>query len=141
MRHTYGSFAKVKLSLRFLSFSLLIAGTCCLVGGAVAGDYDLGLHVYPNPFFAGHRYDADYAKVAFRISSSGTASIFVYDFEGSLIRTLVSERTLTSGAHEIEWDGRDERGDLVEPGPYVIVLEFAILGESYRDTFVAVAMR
>lgn len=116
---------------------------CCLVGGAVAGDYDLGLHIYPNPFLAGFRYDngTDYAKIAFRINSSGTASIFVYDFEGSLIRTLVKQRSLNSGEHEIEWDGRDDRGDLVAPGPYVIVLEMTIQGELYRDTFVAVAMR
>jgi hypothetical protein len=132
----------VKSSKPILTLSFLIAGTCCLVGGAAAGDYDLSLHIYPNPFLAGFRYDGkDYAKIAFRINSSGTASIFVYDFEGNSVRTLVKQRSLNSGEHEIEWDGRDDRGDLVAPGPYVIVLEMTIQGELYRDTFVAVALR
>jgi hypothetical protein len=132
----------VKSSKPILTLSFLIAGTCCLVGGAAAGDYDLSLHIYPNPFLAGFRYDGkDYAKIAFRINSSGTASIFVYDFEGNSVRTLVKQRSLNSGEHEIEWDGRDDRGDLVAPGPYVIVLEMTIQGELYRDTFVAVTLR
>jgi hypothetical protein len=144
MAYIYGSFANVKLSKLPLLFSLLLAGTCCLVGGAAAGDYDLELRTNPNPFLAGFRYGAPlngYAKVMFRISSSGAASILVYDFEGSLVRTLVPQRTLSSGEHEIEWDGRDDRGDLVAPGPYVVVLELTIQGELYRDTFVAVAHR
>ena len=141
MAYIYGSFANVKLSKLPLLFSLLLAGTCCLVGGTAAADYDLGLHMYPNPFLAGFQYGSDYAKVAFEVPSEGTASIYAYDFEGNLVRTLVPQRSLNSGGHEIEWDGRDDKGNLVSPGPYVIVLELTIQGELYRDTFVAVAHR
>lgn len=134
----------MKLSKPLLTLSFLIAGTCCLVGNAGASDYDLSLHIYPNPFLAGFRYEeplGGYAKVAFKVPSEGTASIYAYDFEGNLVRTLVKKRNLNSGEHEIEWDGRDDRGDIVAPGPYVVVLELTIEGELYRDTFVAVAMR
>ncbi len=134
----------MKLSKPLLTLSFLIAGTCCLVGGAAAGDYDLSLHIYPNPFLAGHPYGESpviYAKVAFKVPSEGTATLYAYDFEGNLVRTLVKKRNLNSGEHEIQWDGRDDRGNLVAPGPYVIVLELTIQGELYRDTFVAVAMR
>ncbi len=142
MAYTYGSFAKVKLNKPLLTLSFLIAGTCWLVGSAGAGDYDLSLHIYPNPFLAGYNYpEIDYANVAFKIPSAGTTSIYAYDFEGNLVRTLINKRNLNSGEREIEWDGRDDRGDLVAPGPYVIVLEVTIQGELYRDTFVAVVMR
>jgi hypothetical protein len=141
MAYIYGSFANVKLSKLPLLLSLLLAGTCGIVADAAAGDYDLELHTQPNPFLAGYRYDGSYAKVAFKISSGGAASILVYDFEGRLIRTLVQQRNLNSGGHEIEWDGRDDKGNLISPGPYVVVLEITIQGELYRDTFVAVAMR
>ncbi|MEE9456521.1 MAG: FlgD immunoglobulin-like domain containing protein, partial [bacterium] len=144
IRHTYGSFAKVKLSKPLLTLSFLIAGTCCLVGGAGAGDYDLSLHIYPNPFLAGHFYETPsvtYAKVAFKVPSEGTASIYIYDFEGNRVRALFEGSSYSPGKHDEEWDGRDDRGNLVAPGPYVIVLELTIQGELYRDTFVAVANR
>ena len=131
----------MKLSKPLLTLSFLIAGTCCLVGGAGAGDYDLGLHIYPNPFLAGHEYGEGYALVAFKIPSEGTASIYIYDFEGNRVRALFEGSSYSPGKHDEEWDGRDDRGNLVAPGPYVVVLELTILGELYRDTFVAVAYR
>jgi hypothetical protein len=141
MAYIYGSFANVRLSKLPLFFSLLLAGTCCLVGGAAAGDYDLDLHVYPNPFLAGHRYEDGYAKVAFKVPADGTASIYIYDFEGNRVRALFEGINKPPGEREEKWDGRDDKGNLIAPGPYVIVLELDIQGESYRDTFVAVAHR
>ena len=141
MAYIYGSFANVKLSKLPLLFSLLLAGTGCLVGGAAAGDYDLNLHVYPNPFLAGHEYRDDYALVAFEIPANGTASIYIYDFESNRVRALLEGGRYSPGEHKIEWDGRDDKGNLIAPGPYVVVLELTIQGELYRDTFIAVAMR
>ena len=36
---------------------------------------------------------------------------------GGLVRTLDAGR-LSSGSHQIEWDGRDSRGSNVQPGVY-----------------------
>jgi len=141
MVYTYGSFPKVKLSKSLLIFSFLLAGPWWFVGGAAARDWDLDLHIYPNPFFAGYNYDRQYAKVFFDTPSGGTASIYVYDFEGNLVRKLSEGLKVGPGERKIEWDGRGDNGDLVAPGPYVIVLELTIQGELYRDTFVAVANR
>ena len=129
----------MKLSKPLLTLSFLIAGTCCLVGGAGAGDYDLSLHIYPNPFFAG--YAKQPTNVSFSVPNGGTASIYIYDFEGNRVRALFEGSRYSPGEYEEEWDGRDDRGNLVAPGPYVVVLELTIQGELYRDTFVAVAMR
>lgn len=140
MAYIYGSFANVKSSKLPLLFSLLLAGTCCLVGGAAAADYDLDLHVYPNPFFAGNT--APRTNVSFSVPTGGTASIYIYDFEGNRVRELFEGiHRYSPGEHEEEWDGRDDKGTLIAPGPYVVVLELTIQGELYRDTFVAVAHR
>ena len=139
--HTYGSFANVKFSKFFLLYSSLLAAAFG-VGGAAAGDYDLNLHTYPNPFLAGYLYDNKvYVQVAFNVPSGGTASIYIYDFEGNRVRTLVEGIKKSPGEREEEWDGRGDNDNLVAPGPYVIVLELTIQGELYRDTFVAVAHR
>ncbi len=123
-------------------FSLLLTSIFWFVGGASAGDYEsLNLHVYPNPFIAGHIHEKGYAKVAFETPAGGTASVYVYDFEGNLVRTLLEGEKRRPGKHEEEWDGRDDNSKLVAPGPYVIVLEVTIQGELYRDSFIAIADR
>ena len=117
--------------------SLSLAASLCVAGGAAAGDYDFNLHVFPNPFYAGKN-----VKVSFETGSSGgTASIYVYDFEGNLVGTLSEGIKVGPGKREIDWDGSGDDGNLIAPGPYVVVLEVTIQGESYRDTFVAVVHR
>jgi hypothetical protein len=139
MAYTYGSVPNVKSYNFVLIFSLLLAATCCLVVGAGARDYDLSLHIYPNPFFAGN--PGLPTNVSFSVPNGGTASIYIYDLESNRVRALLEGGRYSPGEHRIEWDGRDDRGDLVAPGPYVVVLELTIQGELYRDTFVAVAIR
>ena len=138
MAYIYGSFANVKWSSLLRFIILLLAGTC---GVAAAADYDLKLHTYPNPFVAGERFGGQYAVVAFEVPSGATAYLRDYDFDGKLIRTLIEGRRFSAGDYEEEWDGRDDDNKLVAPGPYVVVLELDIQGQSYRDTFVAVAHR
>lgn len=143
MSHTYGSFAKVKLSDHLIVSALLIAGMCGVVGNAFADDYDFNLHTFPNPFVAGQLYPnaRSYAKIAFSIPYGGTASVYVYDFDGNPIRTLFEGKRYSPGDYAEPWDGRDDSGDVIAPGPYVVVLEAVIEGITYRDTSVAVANR
>ena len=106
--------------------------------GAVT-EYEFQFHNYPNPFFPG---DSD-ASFSYELPSPGNVSIYVYDFEGALVRTVEENYPQVYGKHEgeLEWDGRDDTGEIVAPGPYVVVLEVNIAGEVYRDTFVAVVNR
>jgi hypothetical protein len=118
-----------------LAFLLVTA----FVGAAGAEDTDLGLYVYPNPFFIG----LNKANLAYVLPASGTVSINVYDYEGNLVSTPADALRQTPGEHrgEISWDGRDRSYDYVKPGPYVVVLEVEIRGTTYRDTFVAIVNR
>lgn len=106
--------------------------------GAVT-EYEFDFHNYPNPFFPG----PEDAGFYYDLPSSGSVSIYVYDLESRLVRTIAENYPQVYGAHEgeLEWDGRDDNGELVDPGPYVVVLEVNIASEIYRDTFVTVLNR
>ena len=55
-------------------------------------------------------------------SVSGKAMI--YDSSGKLIRTIeLSSSQVTTGEHNIEWDGKDSNGDKMLPGKYKVVVE------------------
>jgi flagellar hook assembly protein FlgD len=48
--------------------------------------------------------------------------IRVYDIAGRCVRTLVDGRS-TVGAHQLSWDGRDDRGARLRPGIFHVRLE------------------
>jgi hypothetical protein len=110
--------------------------------GTAAGaatEYDFKFHLYPNPFFTAEAN----AQFSYYLPSDGTVSIYVYDFDGAPVRTVVENYPQAYGFHdkELSWNGADDRGEVVGPAPYVIVFEATIAGVTYRDTFVAVVNR
>ena len=51
---------------------------------------------------------------------SGTEPIVeIFDLHNKLIRTLVNQTVMSSNAMSVEWDGRDEAGEIVNIGPYI----------------------
>ncbi|MGE5178873.1 MAG: HYR domain-containing protein, partial [Bacteroidota bacterium] len=75
----------------------------------------------PNPF-------NPETSIRFSMSRAGYASLRVYDVRGALVRTLV-DTALPEGAHEVRWNGLDERGGRVPTGVYYALFETA----GYRD--------
>ncbi|UCH79159.1 MAG: hypothetical protein JSU81_04220 [Candidatus Coatesbacteria bacterium] len=126
------TFSRAVLFLAFLSLTLFAAN-------AAAEDYDFRFHTYPNPFLAGE----ESATVTYRLPVGGSVSIYVYDFDGNRIRTVVEDAKRTVGEHTGDefWDGGDDDGKIVAAGPYVLVLEARLEGQVHRVTFVAVARR
>ena len=98
---------------------------------------DLALRAYPNPFTAGET-----ALIAYVLPAAAEVDIRVFTIDGKLVRTVAEGVKRAAGAHlrDEGWNGRDDDGELVGPGPYVIVLE-ARDGQDRRDTFVAVVKR
>ncbi|MDH3217711.1 MAG: T9SS type A sorting domain-containing protein, partial [Candidatus Krumholzibacteria bacterium] len=90
-------------------------------GSTVTGILDsprrhgLVVHTYPNPFNPA-------ATITYSVPSAGMVDLRVYDLQGRLLRTLVSE-TKTVGEHFETWDGRDENGIAVASGIYFLRLE------------------
>ena len=43
----------------------------------------------------------------------------IFDLNNKLIRTLVNQTVMSSNTMSVEWDGRDEAGEIVSIGPYI----------------------
>ena len=68
----------------------------------------------PNPF------QRDGTAISFRVGDSGPVSIRIFSVGGRLVRTLKEGEYTVAGAHEVRWDGLDERGERVVSGVYFV---------------------
>ena len=55
----------------------------------------------------------------FELGHPSSISIKIYDATGRLIKTLADSR-LPEGEHQIEWDRKDEQGNTVSAGIYIL---------------------
>ncbi len=77
---------------------------------------DFGLQApYPNPFNG-------VTEVRFSLARPGRASLCVVDVRGRVVRWLGSGRW-AAGPHALRWDGRDDRGEPLPSGVYLVRLE------------------
>lgn len=65
---------------------------------------------YPNPFNPS-------TTITFDLSEDANVKISIYDIMGRLIRVLV-DQPMTVGSKMINWDGRDDVGNIVSGGAY-----------------------
>jgi hypothetical protein len=70
------------------------------------------LQNYPNPFNPTTSIGFDVPR-----GKPQRVTLRIYDIRGALVRTLVDE-AVSEGRHAREWDGRDDRGNLVGTGVY-----------------------
>jgi hypothetical protein len=80
--------------------------------------------IKPNPFSPNGDGIFDQTTISFyvaKISTPKSLTVRVFDLNGTMLRNLRDE-TVPAGPPEpdIIWDGRDESGSLVLPGPYLI---------------------
>ena len=61
----------------------------------------------------------------FRLKGEHLLKVEVFDLQGHRVRDLSVVRQHPSGAHALPWDGRDETGNLVVPGIYLVRVGFA----------------
>ena len=69
------------------------------------------LQVWPNPFNAT-------THLVFRLHQAASVHVTIYNVHGQRVRTLVNA-PLHAGAHQMQWDGRDERGHSAATGLYL----------------------
>ena len=69
----------------------------------------------PNPF-------ASETTVSFTLPERGAVELAVYDVAGGRVATIFSGEK-TAGAHDVQWDGRDDSGRLVSAGIYFCRIE------------------
>ncbi|MXY82512.1 MAG: T9SS type A sorting domain-containing protein [Gemmatimonadetes bacterium] len=72
---------------------------------------------YPNPFnHATH--------ISFTLQQPSAVSLKVFNTHGQLVATLV-EDLRPAGTYQVAWDGRDDRGQAVSSGAYIVRLDAA----------------
>ncbi len=72
------------------------------------------LDVYPNPF-------AQSTEVSFFLDQEMPVKVLIYDLQGELVRVL-SQESIPEGRHTLEWDGKDEQGNGLSAGLYIVQL-------------------
>ncbi|GIV61284.1 MAG: hypothetical protein KatS3mg044_0150 [Rhodothermaceae bacterium] len=78
---------------------------------------------YPNPF-------NPTTTIRFTLPVDKRVSVRVYDVAGRLVRTLVNDRLLPKGSHEVAWDGTSDAGAPVASGTYLYTLEYGNFRQS-----------
>ncbi len=90
--------------------------------GNIAETYTFALHrAYPNPV-------SSRTTINYSIGSNVNVNLNVYDITGREVRNLVNTMQ-TPGTYKIQWDGRDNRGELVSNGTYF----YRLIAGSFSD--------
>ncbi len=109
-----------------------------LDGGDIAGNFLTGplsimssqfdeyAHNYPNPFRAG----SESTKICYFLKKNSAVAIKIYDLAGHLVWTrnfgagdAEAAGSAEGAYHEIPWNGRNDRGELVRNGVYMCKVE------------------
>lgn len=80
----------------------------------------------PNPF-------GPATRIKFTLSNPGQANLQIFDASGRLVRTLV-DSPMTSGTHQILWDGLDDQGHEAGSGVYFYKLKVGAFEQCRRMT-------
>ncbi len=68
--------------------------------------------------------------VAGEVTSNADVEIAVYDLQGQVVKVLAQGRR-AAGSYRLTWDGRDDQGQLVPPGLYI--MHIAVEGDAQQD--------
>jgi hypothetical protein len=105
---------------------------------AMAKDYELTQN-YPNPFWSAATSPARSGgnlstTIHFSLKEAGTVQLSIYNIQGQEVRTLISSH-MNPGQHTVNWDGRDNRGQLVPSGVYLYRLSVHGMVQTKKMTF------
>jgi hypothetical protein len=108
----------------------------------VSGSFDIKIYGnYPNPF-------EDFTVISFMIVAPKILddfSIRIFTLAGRQIREIKNpqgaDEIWDPGYHEIEWDGRDQDGNLVANGVYFALMKASQGGQSFEQTMKIAKLR
>jgi len=90
-------------------------GPAKVVADNLIGEGKFGVANYPNPFNPA-------TQVVYTLTEAAPVRLSIYNMLGQHVRVLV-EGLQVEGSYEVQWDGRDEAGQLVGAGWYLYRLE------------------
>jgi len=115
VRYTYFGYEKSAL---IQTIETWLPQTSVKGGEPSAGPKEFTLSAaYPNPFVPGE--SASEVQVYLRVPGSKKVEVAVFDLRGRMVRTLF-RGPVHSGGMTLAWNGKDQNGNLVPAGVYVI---------------------
>jgi N-acetylmuramoyl-L-alanine amidase len=99
-----------------LSACLLMVSTPAPVKAANGAISDVS--VSGSPFYPNGDGIREKATFAVRLNQAALLKIFVLDFDGQRLRTLLAGEQRAAGLHSFKWNGRNSAGLRVDDGPY-----------------------
>ncbi|MDP3024572.1 MAG: lamin tail domain-containing protein [candidate division Zixibacteria bacterium] len=97
------------------------------------------LDINPNPFSPDGDGFEDQTGISFDIPFKSELTLKIYDVRGRQVRTLMDKSPQVSG--EIVWDGKDNNGNIVRVGIYILYLKTSGSSNLSKKTTIAVAKR
>jgi hypothetical protein len=79
-------------------------------------------YAYPSPF-SPMLSTGGVVRIHYKPQKDGPVTIKIYDFAMNLVKTLRDERSIAGIDQEKEWDGRNDKGDIVANGIYFFKVE------------------
>ena len=61
--------------------------------------------------------------ISFGLARPGRVSVRIYNRAGRLVNDVAEREPMNAGQNLIRWDGRDEDGEIVPDGIYVVSME------------------
>jgi M6 family metalloprotease-like protein len=80
---------------------------------------------HPNPF-------NPVTTIPFELPRTVSVRMKVFDPRGHLVKTLIDAETMVAGRHEKVWNGRNDTGQVVASGVYLVMLEAGGITEMAR---------
>ena len=115
-----GFFFRDKTAIDATEDALAILGLCCkwAIGEEESSVDDLRQHIadyqlmenYPNPFNPS-------TTISFDVPKAAEVTLAIYNNLGSKVRTLTAG-FMSAGHHSLQWNGRDDGGNLLPSGVY-----------------------
>lgn len=112
---------------------IFLTSLVVLVTSAYAG---VDLHCYPNPAVSGR----DEVSISIQPPADGEVTIRIYTIDGFPVRTILeSEPVNGGGAYVVAiWDMKNDKGDIVSPGAYLVRTEGDFGDGSVTEKFVLI---
>jgi hypothetical protein len=74
------------------------------------------LDIYPNPF-------SERVNISVEIMAEQEVSMYIYSTNGDLVKTILHQRRLQQGNFSLKWDGKNNAGEKLKPGIYMLKLQ------------------
>lgn len=83
------------------------------------------LHNYPNPFNPSTR-------IVYTLTSPAKVNLIIYNILGQEVRTLINSEMMEAGKHSIQWDGRNNAGQVAPNGIYFCKLKAGDISRTHK---------